>query len=88
MGPGWDRTCHPWICRQTGIDLLPDTLQTVLHVPVLLQLSRRNIAFPLFMYYYKAVHNLAAGFLERGFICIKVWGVHFADFISFFINIP
>ena len=28
------------------------------------------------------------GFLERGFICIKVLGVRFADFISFFFNIP
>ena len=32
------------------------------------------------------------GFLERGFICIKVcvcvWGVYFADFISFCLNIP
>ena len=29
------------------------------------------------------------GFLEmkRGFICIKVCGVRFADFISFFLNI-
>ena len=27
-------------------------------------------------------------FLERGFLCIKVWGVHFADFFSFFLNIP
>ena len=26
------------------------------------------------------------GFLESGFICIMVWG--FADFISFFLNIP
>ena len=26
-------------------------------------------------------------FLERGFICIKVWGVRFADFISFFFKI-
>ena len=23
------------------------------------------------------------GFLERGFICVKVWGVHFGDVISF-----
>ena len=28
------------------------------------------------------------GFLEWGFICIKGWGVRFADFISFFLNIP
>ena len=28
------------------------------------------------------------GFLEMGFICIKVWGACFADFISFFLNIP
>ena len=28
------------------------------------------------------------GFLERGFVCIKVWGIHFADFISFVLNIP
>ena len=28
------------------------------------------------------------GFLERGFICIKVWGVRFADFVSSFLNIP
>ena len=28
------------------------------------------------------------GFLERGFICINVWGVRFADLISFFLNIP
>ena len=28
------------------------------------------------------------GFLERGFVCIKVRGVHFADFISLFLNIP
>ena len=31
------------------------------------------------------------GFLERGFVCIKVWGgggVCFADFISVFLNIP
>ena len=28
------------------------------------------------------------GFLGRGFICIKVWGFHFADSISFFLNIP
>ena len=27
------------------------------------------------------------GFLERGFIHIKKWGVRFADFISFFLNI-
>ena len=26
------------------------------------------------------------GFLKRGFICIKVLGVHYADFISFFLN--
>ena len=24
------------------------------------------------------------GFLKRGFICIKVWGVRFADFIYYF----
>ena len=35
------------------------------------------------------------GFLERGFICLKLWGGGggggggcFADFISFFLNIP
>ena len=28
------------------------------------------------------------GFLERGFICIEMWGVGFVDFISFFLNIP
>ena len=28
------------------------------------------------------------GFLERGFICIKGVGLRFADFISFFLNIP
>ena len=28
------------------------------------------------------------GFLEKGFICIKVWGFPYADFISFFLNIP
>ena len=28
------------------------------------------------------------GFLERRFICIKIWGFRFADFISFFLNIP
>ena len=28
------------------------------------------------------------GFLERGFVCIKVLGVHFADFISFFQKYP
>ena len=29
------------------------------------------------------------GFLERGFIiCINVLGVRFADFISFFLNVP
>ena len=28
------------------------------------------------------------GFLERGFISIKVWVVRFADFITFFLNIP
>ena len=27
------------------------------------------------------------GSLERGLICIKVWVVRFADFISFFLNI-
>ena len=27
------------------------------------------------------------GFLARGFICINVCGVRFADFISFFLNI-
>ena len=27
------------------------------------------------------------GFLEKGFICISLWGVRFADFISFFLNI-
>ena len=25
------------------------------------------------------------GFLERGFACIKVWGVRIADLISFFL---
>ena len=28
------------------------------------------------------------GFQERGFICIKVWGVRFANFISNFLNVP
>ena len=28
------------------------------------------------------------GFLERGFLCIKVLGVPFAYFILFFLNIP
>ena len=29
------------------------------------------------------------GFIERGFVCIKVWWVRFAaDFISIFLNIP
>ena len=28
------------------------------------------------------------GYLERVFICINVWGVRLADFISFFLNIP
>ena len=27
-------------------------------------------------------------FLERGSICLKVCGGRFADFISFFLNIP
>ena len=27
-------------------------------------------------------------FLERGFICFKVWGLVFHDLISFFLNIP
>ena len=27
------------------------------------------------------------GFLEKGFICTKVWGSLY-DFISFFLNIP
>ena len=27
-------------------------------------------------------------FLGRGFICINLWGVRFADFISSFLNIP
>ena len=27
------------------------------------------------------------GFLEKGFRCVKEWG-RFADFISFFLNIP
>ena len=31
--------------------------------------------------------ELDPGFLERGFICMKGWG-SFADFISFFLNIP
>ena len=34
------------------------------------------------------VKRAEPGFLERGFICIKVWGVGFAGFISFFINVP
>ena len=37
-------------------------------------------------------HSLIAGadpgFLERGFIYIKVWGVRFVYFISFCLNIP
>ena len=28
------------------------------------------------------------GFLERGFICIKVWGLRFPDFILFLLIIP
>ena len=28
------------------------------------------------------------GFLEKGFIFIKVWGVHLADFVSFFLKYP
>ena len=28
------------------------------------------------------------GFLERGFVFIKVWGFRFAELISFFLNIP
>ena len=28
------------------------------------------------------------GFLERGIICIKLWGSVNANFISFFLNIP
>ena len=35
-----------------------------------------------------AVAGADPGFLEGGFICIKVWGVRFADFVSFFLNIP
>ena len=36
----------------------------------------------------KYIHTGAdPGFLERGFICIKVW-VRFGDFISFFLNVP
>ena len=37
----------------------------------------------------KIVHCSCAspGVLEKGFICIKVWGVQFADFLSFFLNI-
>ena len=27
------------------------------------------------------------GFLEMGIICITEWGFHFADFISFFLDI-
>ena len=26
------------------------------------------------------------GFLERGFVCIKVWGVCFADFFLIFLS--
>ena len=33
------------------------------------------------------IRTADAGFLERRFICIKVCGVRFADFISFFLNI-
>ena len=32
----------------------------------------------------KTISGADPGFLEKGFIRIKVWGVHFADFISFF----
>ena len=28
------------------------------------------------------------GFLERGFLCLKVWGFSSADLSHFFINIP
>ena len=34
------------------------------------------------------IQGAVPGFLERGFVCIKVWEVRFADFISFFRNIP
>ena len=34
MEPGRDRTHDPWICSQTRIDLLPDTLPTALRGPV------------------------------------------------------
>ena len=46
---------------------------------------RRGVKFTQ----YKILASVAdPGFLERGFICIKVLGVHFADFMSFFLNIP
>ena len=41
----------------------------------------------LLMFYLLAT-GADPGFLESGFVCIKVWGVRFADFISFFLNIP
>ena len=31
--------------------------------------------------FYHSVTGADPGFLERGFMCIKVWGVHIADFI-------
>ena len=34
------------------------------------------------------VSGADSGFLEKGFMFIKLWGVLFADFISFFLNIP
>ena len=34
------------------------------------------------------IAGMDPGFQKRGFICIKVWGFRFADFISIFLNIP
>ena len=33
--------------------------------------------------YVKLKARAIQGFLERGFICIKVWGVRFTDFLIF-----
>ena len=51
--------------------------------------ERLNQEWTFFLYCRQpAIVGADPGFLERGFICIKVWGVRFADFISFFLNIP
>ena len=69
-----------YTCIQLGEKLSSAKLMLILPIYIihLLNIDKRADGNPA----------VDPGFQERAFMCIKGWGVRFADFIRLFLNIP